>query len=242
MPSVQPAVDTFIGEIQLLEKKFEKDIAKLAGRMALMSDTELISSVGQLNFFQELIDKGYGKALDSFDKEYERMLAAAIKEARKRGIPPLAGASVEGLETLRDMDYKRLLGRAEVYADNLQSELFKSIYANLPPKEITNNLLTVMQDGTYKLAGHQLNVVAYDGLKNFDDMARYKTFQGQNVRWIYTGPNDSVTRDECRGTLEDGRNQTGFKESEVPNETPFGIRGGFNCRHSWRLKPKEYRK
>jgi len=236
MPSVQPAVDSFIGEIQALEKSFEKDIAKLTTRMAKMTDTELISSVSQLNFFQELVDKGYGGALNAFDNEYEKMLAAAIKEAKRRGIPPMAGASVEGLEVLRDMNYKRLLGRAEMYADELQMQLFRGVYAGMPPNQIVSNLLTAMTDNKYKLASHQLNVIAYDGLKSFDDMARYKTFQGQEVRWIYVGPNDNVTRDECRGTLEDDRNQTGFKESEIPKDTPFGIRGGFNCRHSWMVR------
>ena len=58
-----------------VEKSFEKDIAKLTTRMAKMTDTELISSVSQLNFFQELVDKGYGGALNTFDSEYEKMLA-----------------------------------------------------------------------------------------------------------------------------------------------------------------------
>lgn len=230
MPSVQPAVDTFISEVQALERSFEKDIAKLTTRMARMSETELISSVSQLNFFQELIDKGYGSALNKFDTQYEKMLAAAIKEANKRGIPPLAGASVEGLETLRDIDYKRLLGRAEMYSNELQMKLFRGVYANMSPKAIAASL-----EGT-TLASHQLNVVAYDGLKTFDDMSRYKTFQGQDVRWIYVGPQDSVTRPECQST-KDREPKKGYTESEASSsDTPFGIRGGFNCRHSWMVK------
>ena len=163
------------------------------------------------------------------------MLATAIAEAKKRGIPPLAGASVEGLEVLRDMDYKRLLGRAEMYADELQMKLFRGVYAGMPPNAIATSLTST------SLASHQLNVIAYDGLKTFDDMARYKTFQGQDVRWIYMGPNDSVTRPECQSTLGNSKNITGYTESEASSsDTPFGIRGGFNCRHSWRLKPKKY--
>tara|TARA_R110002012_G_scaffold220627_1_gene392291 strand:+ start:126 stop:836 length:711 start_codon:yes stop_codon:yes gene_type:complete len=236
MASVQPAVDSFISNIQALEREFEKDVTKLTTRMAKMSDTQLISSVSQLNFFQELVDKGYGNALNSFDKEYEKMLAAAISEANKRGIPPLAGASVEGLEVLRDMDYKRLLGRAEMYANELQMQLFRGVYAGTPPNAIVSNLLTAMSDNKYKLASHQLNVVAYDGLKTFDDMARYKTFQGQDVRWVYVGPQDSATRPECQST-KDREPKKGYTESEASSsDTPFGIRGGFNCRHSWMVK------
>ena len=230
MASVQPAVDSFISNIQALEREFEKDVTKLTTRMAKMSDTQLISSVSQLNFFQELVDKGYGNALNSFDKEYEKMLAAAISEANKRGIPPLAGASVEGLEVLRDMDYKRLLGRAEMYANELQMQLFRGVYAGMSPSAIATSLESTT------LATHQLNVVAYDGLKTFDDMARYKTFQGQDVRWIYVGPQDSATRPECQST-KDREPKKGYTESEASSsDTPFGIRGGFNCRHSWMVK------
>ena len=124
-----------------------------------------------------------------------------------------------------------------MYADELQMQLFRGVYAGMSPNAIAASLTSTT------LASHQLNVIAYDGLKSFDDMARYKTFQGQDVRWIYVGPNDSVTRPECQSTLGNSKNETGYTESEASSsDTPFGIRGGFNCRHSWRLKPKEYRK
>ena len=95
MPNVQPAVDVFTAEIKLLEESFERDLRKLTIKLKQMSDTELIQATSQLNFFQEIVDKGYGSALDKFDGEYAKMLSAAVKEARKRGIDPLAGASVE---------------------------------------------------------------------------------------------------------------------------------------------------
>ena len=104
MPNVQPAVDVFTAEIKLLEESFELDLRKLTIKLKQMSDTEVIKATSQLNFFQEIVDRGYGSALDTFDGEYTKMLAAAVREARKRGIDPLAGASVEGLQVLRDLD------------------------------------------------------------------------------------------------------------------------------------------
>ena len=140
MPNVQPAVDTFMAEITLIEESFEKDLKVLAGNLKKMSDTELIQANSQLNFLQELSDRGYGSALDKFDGEYTRMLAAAVKEARKRGIDPLAGASVEGLQVLRELDYERLLGKASSYALDLQAQLFRGVYGGSSISQITSGL------------------------------------------------------------------------------------------------------
>jgi len=229
MPNVQPAVDTFTAEIKLLEESFERDLKKLTVKLKKMTDTELIQATSQLNFFQEIIDRGYGEALDKFDGEYTKMLAAAVKEARKRGIDPLAGASVEGLQVLRDMDYERLLGRASAYASELQAQLFRGVYGNSSIFQITSKLSET------KLASHQLNVMAYDGLKIFDDMSRYAVFKGADVKWTYIGPQDAFTRDECEST-NFNEPKDGYTESEIPSDTPFGTRGGFNCRHSWEIK------
>ncbi len=230
MPKVQPLVDDFIKEIEALERKFEKDLAKLVVQLKAMSDTELITATTQLNFFQELLDKGYGKSLDNFEQSYNKMLAAALKEGSQRGIPGLAGASVESLEVLKNIDFERLLGRASIYSSELQTQLFRGVFGGSTTKQITNSLLET------RLASHQLNVVAYDGLRIFDDTARYKVFEGQDVRWTYVGPQDANTRDECKAT-KFNEPAKGYTEKEVSSsDTPFGIRGGFNCRHSWMVK------
>ena len=230
MPNVQSAVDRFINEIERLERKFEKDLDKLVIQLSRMSDTEVIKATRELNFFQELTNSGYGKALDNFDESYAVMLQAAIREGNKRGIPALAGASVESLEVLKDMDFERLLGRASIYSNELEIQLFRGVFGGANPKTISDNLINT------RLASHQLNVVAYDGLKIFDDMARYKVFEGQDVKWVYIGPQDANTRDECRAT-KDNEPKEGYTESEVgSSDTPFGVRGGFNCRHSWMVR------
>ena len=224
MASVKPAVEDFIEEITLLERSFEKDLDRLIIQLRSMSDSELIIATRELNFFQELIDQGYGKALDNFDSNYTELLNASLTEARRRGVPALAGASVEGLETLRDLEYTRLLGRARTYADELKNNLFRGIYGNSSIAEITNSIRNT------GLATHQLNVIAYDGIKIFDDMSRYKVFEGSDVRWTYVGPQDSQTRDECRAT-KDNEPSKGYTEEEVnSSDTPFGVRGGFKAK------------
>jgi len=61
-------------------------------------------------------------------------------------------------------------------------------------------------------------------------------FKGADVKWIYMGPQDAFTRDECQST-KDNEPKDGYTESEASSsDTPFGTRGGFNCRHSWEIK------
>ena len=232
MPNVQPSVDAFLGELKTIEKAFDKDLSKLAAKLKTASDTEIINAARQLNLLQELMDAGLVDALDGFDKEYTKMLSAAISEAKKRGIPAFAGASIEGMEVLRDLNYERLLGQFGGYAKELEIGLFRGVYANQSISTITTQL------GKTGLISSQLKVIAYDGLKIFDDMARYKAFQGQDVKWVYKGPDDKVTREDCQETLNGEKNKgEGYTEKEVNNSrTPFGIRGGFNCRHSWQIR------
>ena len=230
MAQVDSAVNTFMKDIKRAEKSLLDDIEKLAFNMSRMSDTQLINTTAQLNFFQELIDKGYGKSIDTFMDEYDTLLAQAVAEARKRGIDPLAGASVEGLQTLKDLDTERLLGRASAYSNTLKSDLFRGLYGGQRVSTIIERLRAT------ELASHQMNVVAYDGIAIFDDSARYAVHKGSNVKWTYIGPQDKRTRDECESTKAFEPSK-GYSESEVnQSATPFGVRGGFNCRHSWMVK------
>ena len=230
MAQVDSAVNAFMKDIKKAEKSLISDIEKLAFSFSTMSDTQLISATAQLNFFQELIDKGYGKSVDTFMDEYDSVLAQAVAEARKRGIDPLLGASVDALQTLKDLDTERLLGRASSYSNQLKSDLFRGIYTGQRVSSIIDRLKET------ELATHQMNVVAYDGIKIFDDSARYAVHKGSGVRWTYTGPQDDRTRDECENT-KTFEPSKGYTESEVnQSSTPFGLRGGFNCRHSWNVK------
>tara|TARA_R110002049_G_scaffold95616_2_gene234942 strand:+ start:19050 stop:19742 length:693 start_codon:yes stop_codon:yes gene_type:complete len=230
MPNVQASVDSFIDEIKVIESSFDKDLQRLAVTFKNATETEVINATRQLNFLQELQAKGLGTALDNFDAEYTKMLQIAIKEAKKRGLPAFTGASIEGLEVLRDINYERLLGSFKEYSEATKFSLFRGVYANESISSITSGLA---QTG---MVTRQLNLVAYDGLKIFDDMSRYKVFQGQDVKWTYVGPQDAFTRPECQAT-KDNEPKGGYTESEASSsDTPFGIRGGFNCRHSWEIK------
>lgn len=227
---IDKAVGTFMNEVKKIEDSLRNDLERLAYKMNDMTETELLLTTRRLNFLQELVDKGYGNQVNNLMDEYDVLLADAVKEAKRRGVSPLKTETVEAIQTLKDLDTQELLGKARVWGDEMKKSMFVNIYGGANIRDTIDAMSGI------NLADHKLNVAVNTGLRQFSDFSRYNVFKGENVKWIYVGPNDSVTRPECQRTLLDKKNNLnkGFSESQVGNSgTPFGIRGGFNCRHSW---------
>jgi len=228
---VADPVSKFMSQIKAIEKKLLNDLKTIAKRMDTLSDTELVAIAKELDFFQELLDRGYTNAVNGLMEAYEGKVDVIAKEAARRGIPTVKGATIGQLELLQDMEASTLLGKATVYANDLKDGLFKGIISGERPSSIVKRL-----SETINLETHQLNVAVNDGFRQFDNLARHKVFEGEDVRWTYVGPLDDVTRDDCVTTLSD-EPAKGYTEAEViASLTPFGVRGGFNCRHDWMVK------
>ena len=230
MAQVQPAVNSFIKDVEKLERKFQGSLKTVVRSLGAMTDTELIVAMGQLNLFNEIVQQGYGDALNGLERDYEKLLAQAVAEANRRGVTALSGAGLQGLETLKDLNTEQLLGSASVYSNRLTTSIFQNLYAGVSVNDTIKALEGI------GLADYQLNTATYTSIKTFDDTARYKVFEGQNVRWTYFGPLDSKTRDTCRATKENEPKEGYTEEQVLSSDTPFGFRGGFNCRHSWEVK------
>jgi hypothetical protein len=123
-----------------------------------------------------------------------------------------------------------LLGSARAYSNRLTTSIFQNLYAGVS----INNTISALEG--IPLADYQLNTATYTSIKTFDDTARYKVFEGLNVKWTYFGPLDSKTRDTCRATKENEPKEGYTEEQVLSSDTPFGFRGGFNCRHSWEVR------
>ena len=122
------------------------------------------------------------------------------------------------------------MGNANLFSERLTNELFSGIVSG----ENIGSIIKRLSE-TVPLATHQLNVAAYDSFRQFDDLARYKVFEGADVTWTYIGPSDDRTRDACRNTIQNEPKDGYTEEKVAASDTPFGVRGGFNCRHSWMI-------
>ena len=225
--NIDKTVESFVSSIQKIEDELKDDLERLSYRMRDMTETQLLQTTRRLNFLQELIDKGYGDEVNGLMANYDNLLKEAVDEAKRRGIPPLKSETVQALQQLKDLDTEILLGRASAFSNDLKKLLFTNIYSGTSISEIVSQL------GQTKLATHQLNVVVNTGLRQFSDFSRYNIFKGENVRWTYVGTQDARTRPACVST-NNNEPANGYTEAQVnDSDTPFGVRGGFNCRHSW---------
>ena len=242
MPNIQPAedevfvppssikvtVDSFMSNVKQIEDELQRDLERLAYKMKDMTDTELLLTTKRLNFLQELVDKGYGKEINNLMDEYDVLLVNAVKEAKKRGIVAMGTETVNALQILKDLDTETLLGRASAWSNEMKKLMFSNIYSGTNINSIVSSMKAT------ELATHQLNVAVNTGLRQFSDLSRYSVFKGADVKWTYVGPQDDRTSPECASTHAN-EPSAGYTESQVNNDTdtPFGVRGGFNCRHSW---------
>ena len=218
-------------QIKNVEQRLLDDLRRVAQELDKFSATELIQIARELDFFQELLDKGYSNAVNGLMVAYEKDLIRINEEAVARGVKQVAGASVAQLQLLQDLEVESLLGKASAYANDLKDGLFKGIISGERPSAIVNRLAE-----TINLETRQLNVAVADGIRQFDDLARQKVFENIDVYWTYVGPQDERTRDICRETKQNEPTRGYTKEQVQSSKTPFGIRGQFNCRHSWEVK------
>lgn len=156
-------VDQFMGQIGKLETALFADLDKIARGLNTLSDTELINVIRELNFFQELLDRGYKDAVNGLMDVYEGKISQLAQEARSRGITTIQGATVEQLEFLQELDTKRLLGTAQAFSDDLTQGLFQGIVAGESTPAIVSRL-----SETVNLQTHQLNVAVHDGIRQFE--------------------------------------------------------------------------
>ena len=138
--------------------------------------------------------------------------------------------TVNTLQILKDLDTETLLGRASAWSNEMKKLMFTNIYSGT---NITSIVSAMSETG---LATHQLNVAVNTGLRQFSDLSRYSVFKGADVNWTYVDPQDDRTRPECASTHNNEPSE-GYTEKQVNSDTdtPFGVRGGFNCRHSWMI-------
>ena len=106
----------------------------------------------------------------------------------------------------------------------------KAKVEGLPFGTIVAQLQEQVQD-----LGRRLSTEAYTGITGFDKSIKSFEYAEAGVKkYVYVGPADAKTRDECLNTLNDSRQGTGWTRDEIASSgTPFIMTGGYNCRHEW---------
>lgn len=144
----------------------------------------------------------------------------------------LTSDTIEKFDTIQNVHIEKMLDMKQNYANDMRDF---AIQYELEGKRFTDIQFKDYLNSTFDTMKRRLSTEAITGISIADRVLKNDFFsQAKIERFQYVGPNDNVTRDSCRNTLSDPRQDTGWTMAEInSSETPFVQCGGWNCRHEW---------
>ena len=202
--------------VELLVKDLEKIEAELLKRLdraiksGQLTKADLAQLSGEIDFFKELNKLGYSSKLEQHFEQYKSIVEEINRQAVNNGLRGLVGGSVGDLDNFLNLKAGELLGRAQLFANELKSGLMGNLIAGTPLKEIIGQL----QKST-RLADYQLKVALTTGLKQFRSITTAKVYEDEpEVKYKLYGPEDEKNRPTCAGVLK-YQPKEGFTKAEI---------------------------
>jgi len=245
-------LDQFTKDIEVLEKEFIKSISALVknARRSRVEDFSLFLT--QYDFWNVLIEQGYEGKVKQFLNDWDLQVIQLMKLAKNMDAEMVAQVTVNDLQTLKNIEYDKLLRRGQDYAGDVRGELLKQLMNGASMDQISKNVLPQIQEkmvfypswfnSMLNTAYSEYNAVALGKLT--DDIP--------GIRFRLMGPVDTHTRKQCfhaMSIMNSEENANGFTKAEINNGVlgtykfknkngitglkiyDFKDRGGFNCRH-----------
>ncbi|MBK6914457.1 MAG: hypothetical protein IPH11_12730 [Ignavibacteriales bacterium] len=218
------------------------------------SDVELAILISETNFFQEFIGAEFDGRINKFLDEYDDQVALLIKQAQEKGLDNINKVNLANLETLKELDLAKILRRAEDFDGEVRAELLRQVITGKSSKQITDSVLPNIQS-EMKFAPSWFASALNTSYQNYNATATETLFEDEpDAKFYFDEPNDARVRPACRYALElfktkykDGLTVKEINAGAIPYINAKGVidttqkydfvsRGGFNCRHQWKLK------
>jgi len=131
---------------------------------------------------------------------------------------------------LNDMNFESLLNTKKQIANDLRRFAIESQLAQQSRAIIKRGFTDIFDN-----MGRRLNTEVNQGIRMSDEAINKFSYDNAGIELFqYIGPADGKTRGICLDTLSSQQNVKGFTTAQVEDSaTPFIVRGGWNCRHSW---------
>jgi hypothetical protein len=235
------AVELFFKEIGSAEKKMIANIQKIILTDKLSND-ELFEVIKQYKFFTDLQSRGLSSAIKKLSIQYDTALRDVVKTATEFKID-LVGVDIDKLVYLSDLDLSTILRRAEMFSEEMRSEIAKTILTNRPKEEIANILLPQIRDKGITFHTSWMNAALNQSFTRFANVGLARVFSDYpETRYLLVHPEDQVTRDRCLLAIKlQQENPEGLTISQINAgalgpEYTFEDQGGFNCRGFWDIR------
>ena len=235
MPSISEIIASKNGHMDELLATFEKQYNGFASKL----QRELVALFRAGTFDRDSIlaafsGNGFTEIVDDFVTRQGELLQYAGELSTALGTGFNLGArSIRLLELVADQNVGNLLDARDSIVSAMMDAGLKNELDGLPFRSIVQSL----QERVDEL-GRRLAVEAQTGISIFDRTIKSEQFaEGDVQRFIYVGPLDYKTRQNCADVLTDSRNtdEQGFTRDDILglDGVDFVTGGGYNCRHEW---------
>ena len=178
-------------------------------------------------------DAGYDDLVNAWIDNYSEVITFNKQLSSELGTKfILTPRAIRNYELLQDMDFDKLKINQEAYATDMRRMALKHSLEGKSFRDAAFNTELTSATTAFK---RRVEAEAYTGISSAESTIKLDWFKEAGIdKYVYMGPQDSKTRDECLNTLTDSRQGEGWTLAEVnASETPFISKGGWNCRHDW---------
>lgn len=243
-------IDVFLTDLDKLSLEY---IARLKEVLESgVESSELASLVSETNFFREFLGSEFDNRLTKFFDEYDDEVAKLITQAQEQGLN-FNRVNLSSLENLKQLDLARILRRADDYDGEVRSALLRQIITGKSSRQIAEILPKIQSEMVF--TPNWFAAVINTAYQNYNSTSTQVLFEEEpEARFYFDEPDDIKTRPACRYAIElfKTKYKAGLTVKEInagaipyinvkgvidPSQKyDFINRGGFNCRHHWRLK------
>lgn len=214
--------------------KFKKEYLALVSRLtdqvfqlikAGQTKDQILSIISQRDFKKVILaDKEFKKSYNELNTLYTKAL---------KNMDKLADISPDTLIALTRLNQSTFFDKMAVdIATSLKGNITSGVLGGLSKSDIIRGI-----EGD--LRPDQIDTLVTTALSTYSASVTSLMADQlpKNASYVYSGPVDEKTRPICLQFMSSGKMTREEIESVAPNA--FIERGGFNCRHQWRLYTKD---
>ena len=228
--SLKTIIEAKDRQFQSMLNKFDKEFTSLT----VDAQKQIMSLFRRGDFTMEsmsAITQEYDGLIQEWTIRNQEAIKYTKQMADEMGVKfAITKETVKNFDLIQDINTEALSNNMKSFITDMRKF---GMSARLEGKNIGE--ITIGLEDKFAALGRRLNTEAYTGIRQADAIVKKDFFENAGIElYVYDGPGDNKTRDDCLNTLQDPRQSTGWTIEEInSSNTPFIERGGYNCRHEW---------
>jgi len=221
--AVRDLIDTAAGRYGRAWTRAQGQIVKLVDTLLKQGRTadEVAVILGNTDFVSLVSDAGMAKELKALQGAYRQVLASKVGRH---------AISESTLTALQRFTADGILAQAEAFPTLLKQETMKVLLGGGRSSDMVRGIEAALEGAVSR---GQAETLAATALSTYSRSVGYEMVKQDDpdALYIYEGPIDDITRDECLEMAAAGE----LTRAEVEDQFPGAFRdgGGWNCRHEW---------